>query len=159
MLRNNKYILLIITFYVINSCSLLNNIFGYPVDQTGYYYEYTEFNCDYITLQLKSDSLVSKNPNIIRVMNNYKGGYDDHQYRIYKIINNSDTMEFHLVFTNKDSVSVIGVSYFMSKNIPFKTSNSRMQKKNILKYKNEYEYGLNNYRKIYLNPLESCIQK
>jgi hypothetical protein len=150
-------ILFFLVILLLSSCRYIHNIISTPNDDPGAMLNVSSFKANHDTLQLKTDLFIENNQNITRVYN--IGGYDKGVYRQYRMLCNSDTLQFNVVFSGNDTISKIAVSFFKMHNIIFTTSDHNTQKKQIKNNKTLYNICQACYIANFLNPLKNITEK
>ena len=126
-----KYAAFILLALVLTSCSF-KDIFSWPVDRPATYHNTHTFNQSYDSLKLKTDKFIFNNLNIERYYNDYSGyGYNDGEYRKYKMMCITDTLYFRVIFVDKDAFSFLHLDFFRLQNIPFGTLEVTAKRKAI----------------------------
>lgn len=155
-LVNTKYLAMISISMVLSSCRLLIDVFAYPVDRPGTAHDTHVFNQSFDSLQVKTDKFVLNSSYVVRYYSKYE--YNDGKYRNYKMMCNTDTVYFGVVFVPKDTLSMLYIDFFRIQNVTFGTVDYKDKKKTIKRNKELYEKGLNCYKEVFLNPLIEYIE-
>lgn len=117
--KTTRLFLILVASILLGSCSMYRSV-GRP----GLLYSYS-YEEDYDSLQRKTDHFVENTSWINRTYDTVHNSYDKGKYRKYRLICQGDSLSAGIVFIDNDSLTKIGIRYFVMEGIPFQGSMER----------------------------------